>query len=128
MEPTAAQAELLEQAATYVNAATEALREAKAQRDQALRQAADEGLSYRTISRLSGVSYQRIAQILGTPDDRLTVDQTMEAWCPKCDAAPGDRCKGTGGFHEARHLRRSAIQDGEVDDVVEGEPTWTPAL
>ena len=127
MQPTDEQRVALSEAAEAVTAATAALKDAKNTRDDLIRQASADGLSHRTISSLAAVSYQRIAQITGE-DQRLPLDATREAYCPECGAMPGERCVGSRGYyHGERYSRRRAIHDGELDDVMEGEPTYGPA-
>lgn len=125
MKITDAQTEALEQANTAVVDAKAALKDANDDRTRLVRELAAAGYSFRSISTPAGLSYQRIAQLVGAKDDRLTLDATLDAYCPKCGAAPGAQCEGASGyFHNERHHRRNAIHDGEIDDIVEGEPGY----
>lgn len=125
MELTDAQIATLRLAANTVKSAKEAYDEARSERETAIRAMAAEGASYRDIAEHAGISYQRIFQILGEPDTRLRMGDTIEAFCPCCFAKPGEPCTGNQGkFHHNRHERRQAIHMGQIDDVVPGEPTY----
>lgn len=125
MTLTDEQATTLGLAADIVRSAKEAYDEARAEREDAIRSIAAEGASYRDIAEYAGISYQRIFQILGEPDTRLTMKDTIEAFCPCCMAKPGEPCTGSDGrFHRMRHERRQAIHMGQIDNVVADEPTY----
>lgn len=129
MKLTEAHSEALRDLSDDVTEAKASLATANDKRDQFVRGLVAEGYSYRSIASDSWLSYQRVSQIAGGADDRLSMDATLEAYCPTCEAAPGEHCvKASGRFHIDRIYRRNAIHDGEIDDVVEGEPTYTPTV
>lgn len=117
-------AERLANMAERITEARATLKDLTAEREQLIREVAQEA-TFREISSVAGVSYQRISQLVTGKDTRLTLYATMEAYCPTCQAKPGEPCTGTRAhFHAERHDRRMAIHEGNVDDVYDGEPTY----
>lgn len=75
-------------------------------REREIRRIAAEGGTYREIGKISGVAYQRVAQIVSgrEPSYRRENDH-LEHECPKCGAEAGEPCEGkmTHEAHLARH-------------------------
>lgn len=93
---------------------------ARSYREDLIRMAAAAGGTYREIAVASGVSYQRVAQIVtGEPPPGLPWDAPREIACPECGAQPGESCPGVFGarFHQAREDTRMQMFKAEHPEV-----------
>ena len=72
MPPTAVHTPVLERltaAAVAIEEAADALALKRAHRNQLVREAMNDGISYRTVAKAAKVSPGAVGKILGTPDD-----------------------------------------------------------
>lgn len=114
MEPTAGQEARLAAAHERVTDTKRDYDQARADRDDLIREMALVGLTYRAISDHVGVAYQRIFQIVGVPDTRPRIEDVIGAPCSRCGAQPGEPCEGKGGrfsFHAQRYDAFNSLRE-----------------
>lgn len=115
MTLTDTQIKVLQHADLAVREARAVYDNARLYRDRAIRLVAAEGGTYRDIGKVSGVAYQRVAQIVsGRPPATRSQDSHLDFECPKCGAAVGERCEGkvaSSAHLERHHLAIAALHE-----------------
>ena len=114
MTLTDAQIEALQSADFATRTAKSLYDNARTLREREIRRVAAEGGTYREIARVSGVAYQRVAQIVtGRDAPTLEWDTFLQHDCPACGATVGVRCTGARGY--AHRERYAAAYDAFLE-------------
>jgi len=109
---------------------------AKADRETLIAQVALAGGTYREIAAESGLSFQRVHQLLtGEKPPMRPFGTDLLFHCPTCDAKPGERCKDEKGkrrihMHIERSWRCQAVfeegEDPQPDEPGPHTPLYQP--